>query len=302
MSNTHFVPRHTQRYLRELLEARGLRPNSKLGQCFLIDLNLVDLIVREAQLGPEDLVLEVGAGTGSLTLKLGEQAGAVLGAELDAGLFKLAQDFTQHLPNVKLLHADILASKNRLNPEVLRLLREGQVRGGFQRLKLVANLPYVVATPVIANLLLTDLPLERMVATVQWELAARLAAKPRAPDYGALSVFVQSVADVTILRKLPASAFWPRPKVESGIVRIVPSATKRAQVGDVAALREFLHHLYLHRRKNLRGALLTFLGARYTKPALDDHLARHDFDPQGRAEALCVAEHVRLWRSFRSPA
>lgn len=300
-SNPPIPPRQTQRFLRELLEARGLRPNGKLGQCFLVDLNLLDLIVREAELSPLDLVLEVGTGTGSLTMKLGQAAGAVLGVELDAGLFSLAQDFTQHLPNVKLLHADILQSKNHINPVVLQLLGDGQQRGGFARLKLIANLPYVVATPVIANLLLTDLPLERMVVTVQWELAERLGAKPSTPDYGALAVFVQSVAEVTLLRKLPASAFWPKPKVESGIVKIVPSAVKRANVGDVPAFREFLHYLYLHRRKNLRGGLLAFLGERFDKPSLDEHLAQHGVDGQIRAEALSVAEHVRLFHSFRPP-
>src|SRR5205814_7641611 len=137
--------------------------SSKLGQCFLIDLNLIDVIVREAELTRDDLVLEVGVGTGSLTMKMAELAGAVVGVEIDAGMFALASDFTRAWPNVKLLHGDVLASKHVLNPEVVQLLREGRDRGGFKRLKLVANLPYVVATPVIANLLLLEeLPLERM--------------------------------------------------------------------------------------------------------------------------------------------
>lgn len=292
------APRQTQSYLRELLEARGLRPNGKLGQCFLIDLNLIDLILREARLGPADLVLEVGTGTGSLTSRLAQQAGAVLGVEIDRGLFALAQDLTRALPNVRLLQGDILESKHRLNPRVLELLQEGLSRGGFQQIKLVANLPYVVATPVIANLLLSELPLERMVVMVQWELAARLAARPGTADYGALSVLVQSLADVELLRKLPPAAFWPRPQVDSAIVRLLPQAERRRQVGNVPAFHQFLHDLYLHRRKNLRGALLAFLGKEWSKAELDRHLERHDFDGQVRAETLGVEDHQRLAKLF----
>lgn len=292
-------PRQTQTHLRELFEARGLRPSSKLGQCFLIDLNLIDLILREAELTRADLVLEVGTGTGSMTIQLGERAGAVIGVEIDPGMFAIAAEYSRVLANVKLLHADVLESKHRLNPEMLGLVRDGLTRGGFARLKLIANLPYVVATPVIANLLvLDDLPLERMVVTIQWELAARLAAAPATPDYGALSVLVQCLADVAIIRKLPPSAFWPKPMVDSAIVKIMPSAARRDSVGDVVGFQQFLHHLYLHRRKNLRGGLLAFLGERITKPALDEQLARHGFDGQTRAESLVPAEHLRLWKAL----
>src|SRR5205823_10995985 len=125
-----------------------------------------------------------------------------------------------------------------------------------QHLKLVANLPYAVATPVISNLLLTDLTIERMVVTVQWEIGEKLAARPGGKEYGALSVLVQSIADVELLRQLPPTVFWPRPQVASAIVRIRPNAAKRARVPDVRRFRTFLRDLYSHRRKNLRGALL----------------------------------------------
>lgn len=291
-------PRQTLSYLQSLLEARGLRPNSKLGQCFLIDLNLMELLLKSAEISTADLILEVGSGTGSMTVKLGEQAGAVLGIEIDPGMAALARDFTAHLPNVRILQIDALKSKHRLHPELIATLEDGWRRGSFQRMKLVANLPYVIATPLIANLLLTDLPIERMVVTVQWELAERLAARPSTPDYGSLAVFVQSLAEVTILRQLPPSVFWPRPKVSSGIVLIQPSAAKRQQVGDRAAWHEFLHHLYLHRRKNLRGALLPhpWVADRWSKPELDQILVQHGFDPQTRAEALTVEQHLQLCR------
>jgi 16S rRNA (adenine1518-N6/adenine1519-N6)-dimethyltransferase len=293
-------PRQTLSFLQSLLEARGLRPNSKLGQNFLIDLNLLDLIVRTAELDRSDLVLEVGCGTGSLTGRLAGQAGAVLAVDVDAGYLNLARDLTSMFGNIEFLHTDILKNKNTLQPAVLEKLAQMRGRPGLSRLKLVANLPYVVATPVIANLLLSDLELERMVVTVQWELAARLAARPSTPDFGVLSVLVQSLAEVTVVRRLPPSAFWPRPKVESGIVLIQPRAEKRAAVGDLASFHRFLHQLYLHRRKNLRGALWPHLSERFTKPALDAVLVHHGFDPAGRAEALSVADHQRLWRAVSS--
>ncbi|HMP02238.1 MAG TPA: 16S rRNA (adenine(1518)-N(6)/adenine(1519)-N(6))-dimethyltransferase RsmA [Gemmatales bacterium] len=292
------APRQTLSFLKGLLEARGLRPNHRLGQNFLIDLNLLDLIARTAELDATDVVLEVGCGTGSLTGRLAASAGAVLAVEIDPGFLALARDLTAIHANVEFIQGDILKNKNTLNPAVVDRLRTLRAQPGRQRLKLVANLPYVVATPVIANLLLSDLDLERIVTTVQWELAARFAARPSTSDYGVISVLAQALADVTVVRRLPPSAFWPRPKVESGILLIVPNADKRAAVGDVASFHRFIHKLYQHRRKNLRGALLPHLSDHFTKPALDEVLARHGFDPACRAESLDVADHLRLWRAF----
>jgi 16S rRNA (adenine1518-N6/adenine1519-N6)-dimethyltransferase len=289
------TPRQTQSYLRGLFEARGLRPKSKLGQSFLVDLNLMDLIVSSAELTSRDLVLEVGCGSGSLTAKLAAQAGALLGIEIDRDFYELAQENTISLANVLLVNADILERKNVINPKVIETLGKMLAGGATERLKLVSNLPYVVATPVISNFLLTDLPFERMVVTIQWELAERLAAAPSTKDFSALSVLVQSLADVEILRKLPPQAFWPRPKVDSGLMLIRPNAEKRARIADLPRVHAFLRDLYLHRRKNLRGALLPSHGERFTKPQLDETLVASGFDPSGRAEALSVEEHLRLF-------
>lgn len=302
VSSAQKSPRQTLSYLRDLFEARGLRPKSKLGQSFLIDLNLVDLIVRSAELNAGDLILEVGTGTGSLTAKLAEHAGVVLGVELDAGFYQLARDSVSALSNVALIHADILKNKNQVNPLVLETLEALRARAGIRQLKLVANLPYVVATPVISNFLLTELPWERMVVTIQWELAERLAARPSTKDYGALSVLVQSLADVEILRRMPPHAFWPRPKVESGLVCIRPSAVKRARVGHVHRFHAFVRQLYLHRRKNLRGGLLSFLADRFTKEQLDTRLRQGGFDPGGRAEALTAEQHLALFEVMMAEA
>lgn len=290
--------RQTLSYLRNLFQQRGIRPKNKLGQSFLIDLNLLDVLVRHAELTPEDLAVEIGSGTGSLTARLAEQAGAVLSVEIDPAFYDLVQDAVGEGLQVVLLRADVLRNKNELNPQVLGALDELQRRSGCQRLKLVANLPFAVATPVISNFLLSGLPFERMVVTVQWEIAERLLAVPDTKAYGALTVLVQSIADVELVRRLQPAVFWPRPQVTSAIVCIRPHAAKRARVGDVRRFRIFLRDLYAHRRKNLRGGLLALPGERRDKADVDRKLAELGLDGTTRAEDLDIEQHLRLCAAF----
>jgi 16S rRNA (adenine1518-N6/adenine1519-N6)-dimethyltransferase len=291
-------PRQTLSYLRNLFEERGTRPKNKLGQNFLIDLNLLDLLLRTADPTRHDLALEIGSGTGSLTVRLSEHVGAVLSVEIDPAFFAMTAEAVAGRDNVLLLRADVLKNKNELNPEVLAALDDVRQRSGCRRLKLVSNLPYAVATPVIANFLLSEQPIERMVVTVQWEIAERLSARPGTKDYGALAVLVQSVADVWLVRRLPPAVFWPRPKVASAIVLIRPNAAKRAQVGDVSRFRNFLRDLYVHRRKNLRGALTGWPSGRRDKEEVDRKLAELGLDGTVRAEVLDVEQHLRLCAAF----
>jgi 16S rRNA (adenine1518-N6/adenine1519-N6)-dimethyltransferase len=289
--------RQTLSYLRNLFQQRGIRPKNKLGQNFLVDLNLLDLIVRTAEIGPEDIVLEVGCGTGSLTVRLCDLAGAVVGVEIDADFVTLVRETTVGRSNFTLLQADVLRNKNELNREVLATL--GGLIGPGKFLKLVSNLPYVVATPVIANLLLTDLPFERFVVTVQWEIAERLTAQPGTKSYGALAVLVQSLAEVSVVRRLPPSVFWPKPKVESAIVLIRPDAIRQAKVPDRLRFRAFLRELYTHRRKNLRAALTAIVG-KQDRSLVDSKLAELGLKGDVRAETLSREEHLRLSGEFGS--
>jgi 16S rRNA (adenine1518-N6/adenine1519-N6)-dimethyltransferase len=292
-------PRQTLSYLRNLFEERGIHPKNKLGQSFLIDLNLLDLLLRAAELSSEDLVVEVGSGTGSLTARLAEQAGAVFSVEIDPDFFALAGETVAGRPNVLLVHADILKNKNTLHPDVLAKLAEFQQRSGCTRLKLVANLPYAVATPVLANFLLSELVFERMVVMVQSEIAERLLAQPGSKEYGALAVLVRSVADVEAVRqRVPPAVFWPRPQVASAIICIRPNAVKRAHVGDVVRFRNFLRDLYSHRRKNLRGALAGLPSGRREKAEVDRKLAELGLDGTARAEELDIEQHLCLCAAF----
>lgn len=287
-------PRQTQSYLRDLLASRGIHPRTKLGQNFLIDLNLQHLIADSAQLEPTDLVLEVGAGTGGLTTLLAQRAGAVVAVEIDPALYRLAHDNTAALPNVTLLRLDALKSKNLLNPELLAHVHEKLRAGSFTRLKLVANLPYSVATPVIANLLLEEPGLHSMTVTMQQELADRLLAAPATKDYGSFSVWVQAGADVELIRRLPPTVFWPRPKVSSAIVRIIPSAEKRSRISDVPFFHTFVRQLFLHRRKTLRTGLAALYRDRLTKPTIDSLLASQHLPPDIRAEQLTAHQFITL--------
>jgi 16S rRNA (adenine1518-N6/adenine1519-N6)-dimethyltransferase len=290
--------RQTLSYLRNLFEQRGIKPKNKLGQNFLIDLNLLDVLLRAAELTPDDLALEVGSGTGGLTVRLIEQAGAVVSVELDPAFAALTDEAVTSRDRVALLHADVLKNKNEINPDVIKAVEDLRRRTGCTRIKLVANLPYAVATPVVSNLLLTELPVERMVVTVQWEIAERLMAAPGTKDYGALTVLVQSLADVELVRRLPPSAFWPRPQVDSAIVRVRPDAAKRRHVGDPHRFRNFLRDLYTHRRKNLRGGLVSFPDKRFDKEEVDHKLATLGIEGTARAEALDVEQHLRLCAVF----
>lgn len=289
-------PRQTLSFLNRLFEAHGLELKSKLGQNYLVDLNLIDLIIRSAELGPNDCVLEVGTGTGSLTAKLAEKAGSVVTIEIDRTFHPVAKEVVGPRPNVTFLLGDCLEKKNELSRDML-FAWDAAAKSHPTR-KLVANLPYVIATPLISNLLISDIPVERMVVMVQWEIAERMRALPGTKDYNALSVLIQSVADVETMRKVLPANFYPRPKVDSAIVMIKPNAAKRAAVGDVRRFRNFLRDLYTHRRKNLRQGLSGWPSGRRDKVDIDAKLAELGIDGTIRAEALDLEQHLKLCQVF----
>ncbi len=294
----HPSPRQTLSFLLRLFASFGLEAKSKLGQNFLIDLNLLDLVVRAAELDRSDAVLEVGTGTGSLTAQLANRAGSVTTVEIDRKLQPVAQQIVGERSNVRYVFGDALASKNELSPEMLAAWDETAKKHRCKRRKLVANLPYVIATPLISNLLIAGLPIECMVVMVQWEIAERMRAEPGPKQFNALSVLIQSVADVEVIRKVLPTNFHPRPKVDSAIVKITPNAEKRAKVGDVPRFRAFLRDLYVHRRKNLRQALVGWPSGRRDKTEIDAKLKSLGLDGTIRSEALNLEQHLVLSAAF----
>ncbi len=214
------VQRQTRSFLMSLFTQHGINPRGDLGQNFLIDVNLIEFAVRAAELGPRDVALEVGSGTGGMTAFLARDAGRVISVDIDKNMSALAAEAVQDCTNVTLINSDILKNKNTLDPHICDVIRHHVASIPNGRLKLVANLPYSVATPVMSNLIASDLPWERMICTIQWELAEKMIAEPGDSKYGAMSAWIQSQASVRILKKLGPNVFWPRPKVDSAIVSL----------------------------------------------------------------------------------
>lgn len=299
--------RQTQTYLRNLLDSNGLRPRRQLGQNFLVDLNLLDLLVESSQVQPTDVVLEIGAGTAGLTSRLAARAKHVVSVELDPGFYKLARYELQGQANVDLLHADALHNKNRMNPDVLAAVQNAMAKHGQRDYLLVANLPYDVATSVVGNLLLLTEPQVRSLTfTVQLEVAERIAADPGSKDYGAISVLVQSLATPHWIRRLGPKVFWPRPKIDSAILHVVRRPDPVCSQERLAGFHAFLRDLFSHRRKGTRQALVSIPRFKAVKDAVDGVLATLGpaiAAPGRRAEQLSPTDLYTLYEAVvRLPA
>lgn len=294
-------PRQTQSYLRTLFAQRGVAPQHRHGQNFLIDLNLHDVIVKAAEVGPDDVVLEVGPGAGAMTALLAATGAAVVAVDIDPAMVALTTEATEGLANVRVFQADALSSKHAIEPRVLDSVRAGLAVSPEKRFKLVANLPYHAATPIVTNLLVhPELCPALLVVTIQLELAEKMRAAPGTPAHGGLSVIVQALANVELVRTLSPSVFWPRPKVESAVVRLLPDPSKRAEVGDVDWFHRVVRQVFLHRRKNLRGVLFSQYKGRWTKPEVDALLESLGLNGQIRAEAMNVQEFLSLANALKA--
>jgi 16S rRNA (adenine1518-N6/adenine1519-N6)-dimethyltransferase len=291
--------RQTRSMLMGLFERHGFRPRTDLGQNFLIDMNLIEYILDQADLGRDDVVLEIGAGTGGLTSSLAGRAAAVVSVEVDHRVAALAEQVVTNLSNVTLLNCDALRNKNHFSPAVLSAVEEQLAAAPQRRLKLVANLPYCIATPVISNLVATALPWETMLVTIQWELAERIRAQPGSDHYGALSVWLQSQCRVRVLKKLGPTVFWPRPQVDSAIIQILPAPELREEIGDRVFFHDFVRRVFQQRRKFLRSVLAGMHRKELTKLEIDERLGPFEFKEGIRADELDVPTLVKLARAMQ---
>ena len=232
--------RQTVSYLTRRFREVGLNPNARHGQNFLIDLNLIELLAKSAKLTPDDVVLEIGTGTGSLTALLAADAARVITVEIDGHLFQMAREELEQFDNVTMLRQDALKNKNRFDARLLESVNHWMKEVDGAVFKLAANLPYNVATPIISNLLRCEIIPTTMTVTIQKELADRILAKPNSKDYGALSVWIHATGvDVELISVMPPSVFWPRPKVESAILQIEYRPDKHAQIPDTEFFHQF---------------------------------------------------------------
>lgn len=293
-------PRQTLSFLMRRFEEAGVRPHNKFGQNFLIDLNLLHILFDAAAVGPDDVVLEIGTGTGSLTALAAEKAAAVVTVEIDPQMYQLAAEELHRFDNVVMLKLDALRSKNHINPAVLDAIRPLLAAAPGRQLKLVANLPYNIATPILGNLLAEEVPPRTMTATIQKELAERITAKPGDKDYGALSIWIQSQCRAEVLRVLPPEAFWPRPKVSSAFLQLTVDDELRSRIPDRKLFHDFLRGIFLHRRKFLRSQLLNAAKDKLDKPGVDALLDRLNLPASARAEQLDVTTMLALCEAVRT--
>jgi 16S rRNA (adenine1518-N6/adenine1519-N6)-dimethyltransferase len=276
----------TKTGVQALLGAHGFHPTRLRGQHFLVDRNLIEAIVRDAGVGPSDCVLEIGTGTGILTDALASRAGRVVTCDLDARLQEIAKGLREWPETVVFLLEDVLEGKHRLNPAVIdRWRAEAGGAGGALRLRVVSNLPYGVATPVLANLLWDGIPLLDAVVLVQRDAAERFVAKPGTGEYGPMAVAVGLLADAEILRHVPPQVFWPAPKVESALLRVRPRAPAEARKLRDLGLPSLLQDAFQQRRKTLRKR---FGEARLVAAGIDPVARPEEVPPEAWARLLTV--------------
>lgn len=257
--------------IKSLLAERGLRPRHRLGQNFLHDHNLLRKLIEAAKIEPGEVVLEVGPGTGTLTEALLDAGARVVACEIDRDLAALLRERLADEQRFTLIEDDCLASKHALSADVLAALRA-------QRFKLVANLPYQIASPLIATLLSDHLECTGLFITIQREVADRIIAPPGGKDYGSLTVICQALADIERVAICPPTCFWPQPKVTSAMLALQRKSFAGQPTPPFAprSLSAFLHRLFSKRRKQLGG----ILGKDFPFPA--------EVSPTDRPEQLSV--------------
>ena len=291
--------RQTISYLSRRFEEVGLNPNKRHGQNFLIDLNLITLLARSAEINEQDVVLEIGTGMGSLTGMLAEKAAAVVTVEIDQYLYQMALEELEAFDNIEMLKQDALKNKNQIHQNVLDAVQHHLQAAPNRIFKVAANLPYNIATPLISNLLRRDPVPASITVTIQKELADRLVAQPNTKDYGALSIWVQSLADVEIVRVMSPKVFWPRPKVDSAIIKITHRPDKQAQIPDLEFFLTFVRAMFFHRRKFMRSVAISAFKGQLSKSDVDEVLDAMGFGPNTRTEQLDVETMQQTSELFR---
>jgi len=283
----------TKHQIQQLLASAGVWPNKRLGQNFLIDLNLMRLLIDSANIGNEDIVLEVGCGTGSLTQALAERAGKVIAVELDETLTKIAARELAKARNVEVINADILESKNTINRtisgavELARKKRSG-------RFLLVSNLPYSVASPLMLNLITGPTTAEGMYVTVQKEVASRITAGPGGKHYGTLSIYAAATGDVKTERVLKPTVFWPQPQVDSAMINFVRRKDKISRIHNMELFGEVVSLFMQHRRKMVKACVKFAAGKLAEIDNWPEIFERCYIDPHNRPEQLRPEDFISI--------
>jgi 16S rRNA (adenine1518-N6/adenine1519-N6)-dimethyltransferase len=273
--------------IRQLLAERGLTPRHRLGQNFLHDKNQLNKLVDAAAIRLGEVVVEVGPGTGTLTETLLERGAVVIACELDANLADLIADRLLPNPSLTLIRGDAMGKQRSLHPDVVSAI-------SGREFKLVANLPYQIASQLMSTLLIDHENCMGQYVTVQREVADRLMASPASKAYGALTIIVQSMATVARIATLSPSCFWPPPEVNSAMIVIHPTGHSFAGENESRRFARFITELFSKRRKQLG----TIFGR--GSPAWIDPEVAGRILPEARPESLSIEQALQLWRAFGS--
>ncbi|MBO4399284.1 MAG: 16S rRNA (adenine(1518)-N(6)/adenine(1519)-N(6))-dimethyltransferase RsmA [Lachnospiraceae bacterium] len=257
----------------------------KFGQNFLIDGHVVDKIIAAAEITKDDVVLEIGPGIGTMTQRLCEEAGDVIAVEIDRNLIPiLTGDTCRDYKNLRVINEDIL----KLD------LRDVLFEYGFRPVKVVANLPYYITTPILMKLLEERLPVVSITVMVQKEVAERMETGPGTKDYGALSLAVQYYAEPYLAANVPPNCFMPRPNVGSAVIRLTLHDRAPVAVKDEKLMFALIRASFNQRRKTLVNGLCNAQELSYTKEQVTEALAELGFSPTVRGETLTLSDFARL--------
>lgn len=256
----------------------------KFGQNFLIDSHVLDKIIAAAGVTKEDVVLEIGPGFGTMTQYLAEAAKEVIAVEIDKTLIPILHETLADYDNVTIINEDIL------KVDIAKLVEE---KNSGKPIKVVANLPYYITTPIIMGLFESHVPLDNITVMVQKEVAQRMQAGPGTKDYGALSLAVQFYAEPYIVANVPPNCFIPRPGVGSAVIRLTKWENPPIAVKDEAFMFSLIRASFNQRRKTLQNSLVNG-GIQITKEQVVDALEQMELSPTVRGEALTLEQFARL--------
>ena len=268
---------------KEVVQKHNFKFSKSLGQNFLIDTNVIDRILEGARVQEGDYVIEVGPGIGTLTKEMGRTAQKVVAIEIDKTLIPILEETLSEFPNIEVINQDIL----KVN--VQELVKE-KLNGG--PVKLIANLPYYITTPIVMKFLEEDIPVTDIVVMVQKEVADRMNAQPNSKDYGALSVAVQYYCDTEIVAKAPRHMFMPQPNVDSTVIGLHVREEKKYNVDNEDIFFKTVKASFGQRRKTLLNSLggLGFLN----KDQIREALQEANIDEKRRGETLSIEEFASL--------
>ena len=269
----------------EILQKYQFSFQKKFGQNFLIDAHVLDKIIRAADIGKDDMVLEIGPGIGTMTQYLAEAAGKVIAVEIDRNLIPILQDTLDGYENVRLINEDVL----KLD---LRKLVQGENEG--KPVKVVANLPYYITTPIIMGLFEGSVPVSSITVMVQKEVAERMKSGPGNKDYGALSLAVQYYADTYLVANVPPNCFMPRPKVGSAVIRLTRHERPPVETVDEKLMFDIIRAAFNQRRKTLANGLNNSDKLDFPKETIVNTIERLGKGAGVRGEMLTLKEFADL--------